>query len=191
MAALATIAFAWSGYESAEWVRERFQHSDDIASLSEDALKLAAEADRLEERDTILFVEWLIAVDSGDRATVEAVFKLLRPPVQNYILSAELDDSGVPTVPPFDSENYDVVELRAEAEALETAAREANKNSDRASEIGARYGALGVLFAAVLAAVGIATRFEGRTRLGLALVALCLCSIGLVFMLFSPVRLSF
>jgi hypothetical protein len=47
------------------------------------------------------------------------------------------------------------------------------------------------LFAAVLAAVGIATRFEGRTRLGLALVALCLCSIGLVFMLFSPVRLSF
>jgi hypothetical protein len=105
MARLATIAFAWSGYESAEWVRERFQHSDDIASLSEDALKLAAEADRLEERDTILFVEWLIAVDSGDRATVEAVFKLLRPPVQNYILSAELDDSGVLMVPPFDSEN--------------------------------------------------------------------------------------
>ncbi|MDX2379509.1 MAG: hypothetical protein QNM02_07095 [Acidimicrobiia bacterium] len=80
IAAVATLAYAWSGYQSAEWVRERFHRSDSAAALSEDALKISAEADRLEERDTILFVEWIVALEATDDATAKVVFDLFRPP---------------------------------------------------------------------------------------------------------------
>ena len=76
LAAIAMIAFAWSGFQSAEWVRVRFLRSDVAASLSEDALEISAEADRLEERDIILYVEWLVALDTDAFETAEDVFLL-------------------------------------------------------------------------------------------------------------------
>ena len=55
----------------------------------------------------------------------------------------------------------------------------------------ARYGALGVLFAGILAAVGIATRFEERpVRLSLMLVATSLSLLGLALLVASPVSFS-
>ena len=42
LASLSMLAFAWSGFQSAEWVRERFLRSDDAAAASEQSLKLAA-----------------------------------------------------------------------------------------------------------------------------------------------------
>jgi hypothetical protein len=191
LAAVATLAFAWSGFQSAEWVRERFQRSDAAAAMSEDALKISAEADRLEERDTILFVEWLLALDSTDVATAEVVFELFRPQIQDYLRTVTLDENGAPEVPPFESPQYDVTEMRAEAAELEGGARAENALSRTASENGARYGALGVMFAAVLASVGIATRFsERRVRMGLTAVAGLLCAVGLVYLAFSPLSFS-
>ena len=191
LAALATLAFAWSGFQSAEWVRERFQRSDTAAAMSEDALKISAEADRLEERDRILFVEWLLALDAADAATAEVVFELFRPQIQNYLRSVTLDEKGAPNVPPFDSPQYDVTQMRSEAAEFEGGARTENALSRTASEYGARYGALGVIFAAVLAGVGIATRFsERRVRLGLTAVVGVLCVVGLVLLVFSPLSVS-
>ncbi|WP_394936345.1 hypothetical protein [uncultured Ilumatobacter sp.] len=75
-AAVSMLAFAGARFQSAEWVRERFLLSDKAAVASEQSLKLAAEADRLEERDTNLFVELLIAIDAGNPQTAEVVFDL-------------------------------------------------------------------------------------------------------------------
>jgi hypothetical protein len=191
LAALATLAFAWSGYQSAEWVRDRFHHSDDAASLSEQAVKVSAEADRLEERDTILFVEWLIALDAGQPETAHTVFQLFRPQLQSYLTDAPADAEGKPEVPPFDSARYDVAQMHAEANDLEATARAESRKSRSASENGARYGALGVLFAGVLAVVGIATRFvERRVRLGLIVLATSLIVLGLALLVASPVSFS-
>ena len=191
IAAIATLAFAWSGYQSAEWVRERFQRSDEAASPSEDAIRIATEAGQLEARDTILFVEWLITLDADDPETARTVFQLFRPQVQEYLRTTSVDGAGKPDVPPFDSGLYDVAELRSQAAGLDAEARGQSRKSRGASENAARYGALGVLFAGVLAAIGIATRFhERRVRLSLSAVAACLTALGLVLLATSPVSFS-
>lgn len=76
IAAVSMLAFAWAGFQSPEWIRERFLLSDRAAVASERSLKLAAEADHLEERYTNLFVEWLIAIDAGNPQTADIVFDL-------------------------------------------------------------------------------------------------------------------
>jgi hypothetical protein len=190
-AAIAMIAFAWSGFQSAEWVRERFLRSDLAASLSEDALEQSAEADRLEERDIILYVEWLVAVDTEAFETAEDVFLLFRPDVQQQLLETDFGPDGTPVVPPFDDPSYDVFEMRSQANDLETESREQIAKSRDASLNAARYGGLGVMFAAVLAAVGIAGRFRGkRSRRILSSLAGGLLMIGLLYLAFSPVSVS-
>ena len=191
LASLSMLAFAWSGFQSAEWVRERFLRSDDASAASQQALELAAEADRLEERDTILFVEWLVAVDAGKEETADIVFNLFRPPIQEYINNAELDDRGLPVESLLESTDYDVFHLRAKSAELVREAQERSAASREASKIGARYGGLGLLFAAVLASIGVATRFESsRVRRPILFTSGGLMVIGLVMMLATPLSIS-
>lgn len=191
LAAATTIAFAWSGFQSAEWVRERFLRSDDAAAFSEESAELSAEADRLQERDTILYVEWRVALDAGDQKTADVIFELFRPELQSYLSEAPVDDLGLPLGSPFDDPEYDVAIKRVEARELEADSRENDVESRRASRNGARYGGLGVLFAVVLALVGIATRFEDRrTRRALIVVAGALFVLGGMFLGSSPLSFS-
>ena len=191
LASLSMLAFAWAGFQSAEWVRERFLRSDDASAASQQALELAAEADRLEERDTILFVEWLVAVDAGKEETADIVFNLFRPPVQEYINNAEVDDRGLPVESLLESTDYDVFDLRAKSAELVREAQERSAASREASKIGARYGGLGLLFAAVLASIGVATRFESsRVRRPILVTSGALMMIGLIMMLATPLSIS-
>lgn len=191
LAAVATMAFAWSGFQSAEWVRERFLASDEAASLSEQSLEVSAEADRLEERDSAFYIEWRLALQAGDLKTAEVIYDLFRENLQLYIELAPTAADGLPRVPPFDDPEYDANEGRAKARRLDARSDELSDESRQASKNGARYGGVGVLFAAVLAAVGIASRFDDlRTRRALAVLAVVLSAAGLVFLLFSPLSFS-
>ena len=190
VAAVAMLAFAWSGFQGAQWVRERFQFSDDAAAASEQALELAAEADRLQDRDTVLFIEWLVAADSGDQETADIVFGLFRPEVKSWVLSVDLDEAESPTDSLIDNPAYDVNELRARSEQLEEVSDIQAARSREASETGARYGGLGLLFAVVLASVGIASRFEHhRIRSSLLVVSLLLLGIGIAALVVTPISL--
>jgi len=188
MAAVSMLAFAWSGFQSAEWVRERFAMSDASAALSESSLEIAAEADRLEERDTIMYIEWLVASNAGDDESAETIFELFRPELQSHF---GMDDAAEQAPPPFDTPEYDVAAMRLEAASLDSQAREAAVRSREASQNAARYSALGVLFVTVLAGAGIASRFnDRRLRIGLLIVGSSLFAAGMVFVLLSPVNLS-
>lgn len=186
IAALSTLAFAWSGFQSAEWVRERFLLSDEAAAASEQSLELAAESDRLEERDTILFVEWLVALDSGQPQTADIVFDLFRPPLKEFVRTVDVDEQGLPTESIYESVDYDVIDLREQSAALDMEASEKSSESREASKIAARYGGLGLLFAAVLASSGVSSRFGTRVRRPLIVVTGGLLSIGLVALVVTP-----
>lgn len=191
IAATATICFAWSGYQSAEWVRERFLLSDESAALSEQALEVSAEADRLEERDAILYVEWLIAVDAGDEDTAATIFSVFRPEAQAYFTTAPTAENGLPAAPTFDDPAYDVNEMRRQDAELDAESRQLSAESREASQSGARYGGLGLLFAGVLAIAGIASRFEqGRSRASMTAVAVALLLLGLSGLIISPLSFS-
>lgn len=191
LAGVAMVAFAWAGFQSSQWVRERFLRSDDAAALSEEALELAAEADRAEERDTLLYVEWRLAIEEGDQEVADRVFDLFRDDFQGYLEAADRDARGVPLTDPRDDPAYDVVADRAAAAELDREAVAATSASRDASGNGARFGVLGLVFAAVLAAVGIASRLElTRTRNGLAWVSGTLLAVGVVVMVGLPTILE-
>ena len=190
IAAVSTLAFAWAGFQSGEWLRERFLLSDQSAAASEQALELSAEADRLEERDTILFVEWLIAVDTGQDDSAAIVFDLFREPVQDFVNSVDLNEQGIPSESIFESVNYDVAELRADAAELDQEARAKSEESRKASQTAARYGGLGVLFAVVLVASGVAARFMlSRIRRPIIFVCVGLMVVGGVGLVLTPFSL--
>ena len=186
IAAVSMLAFAWAGFQSAEWIRERFLLSDRAAVASEQSLKLAAEADRFEERDTNLFVEWLIANDAGNPQTAEIVFDLFRSPLKEFVRTVDVDEQGLPTESIYESVEYDVLDLREQSPALDRESNEQSSASRKASGIAARYGGLGILFAAALASSGVATRFGLRVRRPLIIVTAGLLTVGLVAMAITP-----
>jgi hypothetical protein len=189
LAAIATIGFAWTGFQSSAWLRHRFSEADKVTELNEEALATSAQADSVQSRDTILYVEWVGVLEAGDEDTADAVYQLFRESVKDYIENAETVVNGIPLVPPFEDEDYDVNRQREEARELVEAADRHAAATDRASEMGARYGGIGVIFAAVLASTGVATRFDRPgIRRGFISVGGGLVTIAVVLLFFTPVE---
>ena len=187
IAGTAMLAFAWAGFQSALWVRERFLLSDEAASLSEQAFELSSEADRSEERDALLYVEWQLALDRGEEDVARGIFGLFRDPFQDYLERVERDDRGIPVVDPRDDPSYDVFGSRQAATNLDDQASAVTTRSREASRTGARFGVLSLVFAAVLAVVGIAGRLElPGIRRGLTLASASLLVVGVVVLVALP-----
>jgi hypothetical protein len=187
LAGIAMLAFAWAGFQSSLWVRERFLLSDEAAAVSQDALELGAEADRAEEQDSLLYIEWRLALRAGNQDVADGVFDLFRPEFQEYIRRADVDDRGIPSTDPRDDPSYDVVGKRADSTQLEREAASLAAQSRLASRTGARFGVLNLMFAAVLAVAGIASRLDlPRTRMGLTMISGVLLLVGVVVMVSLP-----
>jgi len=188
--AIASLALAWAGFQGSEWSRVRLDGSDQVEALREESAQLQAAADRLEQQDTVLYVQWLSAVEAADQATAERLFELFRPELQNYVQAAPADEDGVPLVAPFDDPDYEAGAIRAGAEQVAADQKEAEQERTAASQNVARYGGMGVLFAVGLVVTGIATRFGDPDRRRLRFLALGLIGIGLVYMLWAPLSFS-
>ncbi len=191
IAAAGMLALAWAGFQSAQWVRERFQRSDESTALSEEAAVLSAEADRLEERDVLLYLEWRLALAGAADETAAGIYDLFRPEFRAYLEERGDDPAELLLDQPFDDPAYDVSVERVAATEVEAASDEASRLSREASRTGARYGGLGVIFAAVLAAVAIATRFHDKwIRRTLTMIAALVFLVGFVYLVGSPLSIS-
>lgn len=186
LVALASLALAWAGFQASEWARERLDASDESAALREESNQLSARADRLEQQDTVLYVQYVLAVEAGQQEESAELFDLLRPELQAYVRSAPTDDNGVPLSPPFDSPGYDAQVIRQESERVRGDRQEVDGRGAEASRNVARYGAMGVFFAVSLVVAGIASRFEDPYRWVLHVLARTLLAIGLVFLVLTP-----
>jgi hypothetical protein len=160
--------------------------SDESAALREEANQLSARADRLEQQDTVLYVQYVLAVESGRQEEANELFNLLRPELQVYVQSAPTDDNGVPLSPPFDSPDYDAQAIRQESDSVRAERQDVDDQGGEASSNVARYGAMGVLFAVSLVVAGIASRFEDPYRRALHVLARTLLVIGLVLLVLTP-----
>ncbi len=191
LAAASMLALAWAGFQSAQWVRERFQRSDESTALSEEAAVLSAEADRLEERDVLLYLEWHLSLADGTDDVAAGIYDLFREEFRAYLEQHADDPATLLFDQPFDDPAYDVSAQRVVAAEVEEASKKASRLSRDASKTGARYGGLGVIFAAVLAAVAIATRFHDKwIRRTLTLIAALVFVVGFVYLVASPLSMS-
>lgn len=186
LVALASLALAWAGFQASEWTRERLDASDESAALREESNQLNARADRLEQQDTMLYVQYLLAAEAGRQEEAAELFDLLRPELQAYVRSAPTNDNGVPLSPPFDSPGYDAQEIRQESERVREERQDVDGRGAEASRNVARYGAMGVFFAVSLVVAGISSRFEDPYRRVLHVLARTLLAIGLVLLVLTP-----
>jgi hypothetical protein len=188
-AAAATVGFAWCGYQTSAWTRERFEQADLAADLSTEVIGLESEADRIQEADTQLFAEWVAALEAGETEAAAALVELFRPDFLRLIDERAIATGEVPAVDPFDEPEYSATELRREARELERQAATATDGASDASAAAARYSGIAVTFTAILAATGIAIRFQNtRLRRGFVIVTAALTTGALVLTVVSPVQ---
>ncbi len=160
--ALATVATAWSSYQSARWSGVQANSFSSANASRVESTRASTEAGQLVQVDIALFTDWLNAF--AEEQTELAGFYSERfrdefqPAFEAWLATDPRTNPDAPKTP-FAMPEYTVEaaqraeRLEAEADQFSSEAREANQRSDN-------YVLCVVLFASVLFFAGISTKFE-------------------------------
>jgi hypothetical protein len=191
--AAATVATAWSGYQSTRWNGEQAKSAARANALRIESAKAAGLANTQTGIDVATFTQWVDAYAQKQTELTDFYFarfrKEFKPAVNAWIASRPLKNPKAPLTP-FAMPQYRLA-ARADAERLdaeaEVYAARARQNIQRASNY-----VLGVvLFASALFFAGISTKLASP-RIRVAMLALG-CAVFLLAALWiatSPVSLS-
>lgn len=171
--ALATVASAWSAYQSTRWGGVQSAAFAEAGALRTESVRSSDLADAELTIDAEFFGLWLEGASTGNDELQLRIERSFRPEFASAFDAWEatdpFEDPDAPSSP-FEMDEYifeaeeEAVRLRAEAERSAAEALDANQTGDN-------YVLTTVLFASVLFFAGISTKFQGR-RIKLALVAL-------------------
>ena len=158
--AVATVATAWSGYQSTRWNGEQAKAGARANALRIESAKAAGLANTQTEIDVATFTQWVNAYAQEQTELADFYFKRFRrefrPAVGAWIATRPLKNPQAPLTP-FAMPQYELA-ARAEADELEAEAElyaaQARRNIQRASNY-----VLGVvLFASALFFAGMSTK---------------------------------
>jgi Na+-translocating ferredoxin:NAD+ oxidoreductase RnfD subunit len=191
--AVATVATAWSGYQSTRWNGEQAKAAGRANALRVESAKAAGLANTQTEIDVATFTQWVNAYSLEQAELADFYFKRFRkefaPAVNAWIATRPLKNANAPATP-FAMPQYRlearVVAERLEAQSAASAAR-VLVYLQRASN----YVLCVVLFASALFFAGISTKLTAP-RLRVAMVSLG-CAVFLltaVWIATSPVSVS-
>jgi hypothetical protein len=170
--ALATVATAWSGYQSTRWNGEQSKAAARSNALRIDSAKAAGLANTQTEVDVATFTQWINAYAQRQTRLADFYFdrfrKEFRPAVRAWVATRPLKNPNAPLTP-FAMPQYKLA-ARAEADRLdaeaEVYAAKVRRNIQRASNY-----VLGVvLFASALFFAGISTKLASP-RIRVAMLA--------------------
>ena len=191
--AAATVATAWSGYQSTRWNGEQSKAAARANALRIDSAKADGLANSRTEIDVATFSQWVNAYAQKQTELADFYFKRFRaefrPAVDAWVATKPLKNPEAPLTP-FAMPQYKV-SARAEADRLneeaEVHAAQARRNIQRASNY-----VLGVvLFASALFFAGMSTKL---TSPRLRIVMLCIgCTVFLgtaIWIATSPVSIA-
>ena len=191
--AVATVATAWSGYQSTRWNGEQSRAAARANALRIDSAKADGLANSQTEIDVATFSQWVNAYAQKQTELADFYFKRFRaefrPAVDAWVATKPLKNPEAPLTP-FAMPQYKVA-ARAEADRLneeaEVHAAQARRNIQRASNY-----VLGVvLFASALFFAGMSTKL---TSPRLRIVMLCIgCTVFLgtaIWIATSPVSIA-
>jgi hypothetical protein len=188
--AVATIATAWCGYQSASWGGDQTVHE----GRSSTAVVRAGEFNNLalqkQSLHVNIFGQWAAAVSTDNTRLSEFLLARFPEPLKTattaWRATDPLNDAAAPATP-FDMPEY-VLRERAEADRWEQIAIDESAAADRASEYSDRYLVFTIIFASVLFFAGISGKFNSKIVdvIVLVLGALTLL-IGLGITLATPV----
>jgi hypothetical protein len=191
--ALATVATAWSGYQSTRWNGEQSKAAARTNALRIDSTKAAGLANTQTEVDVATFTQWINAYAQRQTKLTNFYFerfrKEFRPAVEAWVATRPLRNPKAPLTP-FAMPQYKLA-ARAEAERLdaeaEVSAADARRDIQRASNY-----VLGVvLFASALFFAGISTKLASpRIRVAMLALGCVVFLVTAIWLATSPVSLS-
>jgi len=191
--AIATVATAWSGYQSTRWNGEQSKAAARTNALRIDSTKAAGLANTQTEVDVATFTQWINAYAQRQTKLTNFYFerfrKEFRPAVEAWVATRPLRNPKAPLTP-FAMPQYKLA-ARAEAERLdaeaEVSAADARRDIQRASNY-----VLGVvLFASALFFAGISTKLASpRIRVAMLALGCVVFLVTAIWLATSPVSLS-
>jgi hypothetical protein len=189
--ALATLAAAWSGYQSARWGGEQSTNFSQAGALRTESTRASTTAGQLTQIDIGLFTNWVNAYAVDNQPLVDFYKNRFRPEFEvAFEAWLATDPKNNPEAPksPFAMPEYSVSEAqeadRLELEASSTYAKgtEANQNSDD-------YVLNTVILASVLFLAGVQTRIKSvPVRMIIVILALLILGFGLFNIATYPIH---
>lgn len=192
--AIATVATAWSGYQSARWSGVQANSYSSANADRVESTRWSTRAGQLAQVDVGVFLSWVTAYSQGDEQLTAFLFDRFRPPLKRateaWMALKPLQNPSAPPTP-FSMSAYRLPE-QARAERLAAAAASSSENARRANQRSDNYVLAAVLFATVLFFAGILTKFESLgVRLGLLALGAVVFVGAAIWVGTSPVTVSF
>jgi len=158
----ATVATAYSAYQSSLWNSEQAIHHARYTTAVIRTAKLTNLAMQRTGVHVNLFVHWLTAVNRGDKQTADSLFTRFPEPLK---AAAEAWRTSSPTekpdapASPFDMPQYALQE-RSDADRWEQIAQDESMAAEKAGETANRYLLFTIIYASVLFLAGISGKFK-------------------------------
>jgi hypothetical protein len=191
--AVATIATAWSGYQSTRWNGEQAKAGARANAVRIESAKAAGLANTQTEIDVATFTQWVNAYAQNQTELADFYFRRFReefrPAVDAWVATTPLKNPNAPLTP-FAMPQYKL-EARAEADRLEAEAEvfagQARESIQRASNY-----VLGVvLFASALFFAGMSTKLTSPKLRVVMLAIGCAVFLGTaIWIATSPVSVT-
>ena len=184
--ALATVATAWSGYQSTRWNGDQVKAGSRVNALRIDSAKAAALANTQTEVDVATFTQWVDAYAQQQHQLADFYFKRFRkefkPAVNAWIATRPLKNPKAPLTP-FAMPQYKHA-AQAEAERLDAQAELFAGQVRRDIQRSSNYVLCVVLFASSLFFAGMSAKLTSPN------LRLAMLSIGCVVFLATAVWIA-
>jgi hypothetical protein len=187
--ATATLATAWSAYQSSLWNTKQSVHKTLSTTAVVRVGKLSNMALQRTALDVNLFVHWVSALDRGESGLAAFLFDRFPEPLKTaagaWKSASQLETPEAPASP-FEMPEY-VLRERFEADRFEQIAQSESAAADNAGALANRYLLFTIIYASVLFFAGISGKFR-RPAIDLTVLTLGALTllIGVAVMLSAP-----
>jgi hypothetical protein len=191
--ALATVATAWSAYQSRQWTGEQSTGYSQATAARIAENRYAALANRQVQIDVATFIQWLDAHMAG-RTRVADFYRVrfrpeFRPAFAAWLATRPFTHRQAPPTP-FALRRYRL-QASVRADALEATAAAASERAKRANQHADNYMLAVVLFALTLFFAGISTKLHGlRARAAILALGCVVFGVTLIWVATLPVQLT-
>ncbi len=189
--ALATIATAWSAYQSTLWGGDEAAARAASNAATIKASQYAGEAVQVRSFQAMLFVDWASAISTEDKKLEDFLYQRFPPALKTatdaWLATKPLTNPDAPSSP-FVMPEYNL-EQNDLAKQWEATAQSELEKANTADEISDRYVLLTVLFASVLFFGGIAGKFQSQIiDMAMLVASLVIFVIGLAILITFPIQ---
>jgi len=189
--AVATLATAWSGYQSARWGGEQSTKFSQAGALRTESVRASTTAGQISQVDIGLFTNWVNAFAVDNQLLADFYVDRFRP---EFAVAFEAwlatDPRNNPEAPksPFSMPEYTVSQAQ-EADRLEQESSKSFAEGGAANQTSDNYILNTVILASVLFLAGVQTRIKSvPARMIIVILALLILAYGLVNIVSYPIN---